>query len=364
MNIGIPKEIRPFEYRVGLSPIGVKLLAEAGHVCLVERGAGLGAGFSDEQYRQAGAVVVYSGEEAYGRADVVLKVARPTDQELEWIPPGRILMGYLYLAAAHPRKYAALLEKSVTAIAYEQIQGPDGSLPCLKALSQIGGRMAAQLAARLLQNDFGGHGKLLGGVPGVPPSEVVVIGGGVAGENAARAFLGMGAHVTVLDKDLSRLQQLADVLQGRVVTLLSHPFNIQRACSFADVVVGAVYVPGEKTPIVVTRQVLRRMRPGSLFVDLSIDSGGCAETSRPTSHDAPTYVEERVLHVCVPNLPGVVARTATHAFLDAARPYIERVVTHDIDAAIAADPGLAHGVVTHRGEMVHGKPLDDAEKRA
>ncbi len=350
-NIGIPKESRPDEFRVGISPVGVRMLTGAGHACFVQSGAGDGSGFLDEQYREAGATVVHSAEEAWRRADLVLKVSRPTVQELDWLQPGKTLMGYLYLAAAHPGKVERLLEKKVSAVAYELIQLPDGSLPVLKPLSQIGGRMAAQVAARLLQNDAGGHGRLIGGVAGVPPTEVVVVGAGVAGEAAARAFLGLGAHVTVLDTDLSRLQSIDERLSGKLVTVVAHPFHVARAAEYADVLVGAVMVPGERAPVVLTRAMLRKMKPGSLFIDLSIDQGGSAETSRPTTHESPTYVEEGVVHCCIPNLGGVVARTSTHAFLNAAAPWIERVVVQGIEAAAAADPALAHGLVTHAGEL-------------
>jgi alanine dehydrogenase len=363
VNIGIPKERRPFEYRTGLSPAGVRLLTEAGHTCYAERGTGLGSGFSDEEFVRSGAKIVYSSEEAYGRAQLVLKVSRPTDREMEWLVPGAALMGYLNMAIADPSKIDTLLRKQITAIAYEQIQLADGSLPVLKPLSQIGGRMAAHLAAELLQNNHGSNGVLLGGVAGVAPAEVVVIGGGVVGENAARAFVGLGAHVTVLDKDLARLQELAQLMGDRIVTMVSHPFNIERACAFADVVVGAVLVAGERTPVVLTRAVLKKMKPGSVFVDLSIDHGGCAETSRPTSHDVPSYVEEGIVHACIPNLPGVVARTATHAFLNAAWPYILALASLGLDAAIEADPALALGVNTHRGEVRNLKMVQ-YEKRA
>jgi alanine dehydrogenase len=358
MNIGIPKERRPFEYRVGLSPAGVKLLTEAGHTCYVESRAGLGAAFTDENYRAAGACIVYSGDEAYGRADLVLKAVRPTNKEIEWLVTGQILMGYLHLFAAQPAKVEALLQKEITAIAYEQIQLADGSLPVLKPLSQIGGRMVAQVAANLLQNNNGGKGVLLGGVPGVPPAEVVIIGGGVVGENAARAFLGLGAQVTVLDRDLARLQQLERLLSGRVVTMVSHPFNVERACRFADVVVGAVMVPGQRAPLVMSRRIVAQMRPGSILIDMSIDEGGCAETSRPTNLSSPTYIDEGVVHCCVPNWPGVVARTATHAFLNAAWPYIQGIANGGIDFALTADPALQRGLVTHQGEMRNMRPLN------
>jgi alanine dehydrogenase len=358
MNIGIPKERRPFEYRVGLSPAGVKLLTEAGHTCYVESQAGLGAAFTDENYQTAGACIVYSGEEAYGRANLVLKAVRPTNEEFEWLVNGQTLMGYLHLVAAHPAKIEALLQKEIVAIAYEQIQLADGSLPVLKPLSQIGGRMVAQVAANLLQNNNQGKGVLLGGVPGVPPAEVVIIGGGVVGENAARAFFGLGAHVTVLDRDLGRLQALERLLPGSVVTLVSHPFNVERACRYADVVVGAVMVPGRRAPLVMPRHVVAQMRPGSVLIDMSIDEGGCAETSRPTNHSSPTYVEEGVIHCCIPNWPGVVARTATHAFLNAAWPYIQSIANEGVDLALTADPALQRGLVSHQGELRNMRPLN------
>lgn len=357
MKVGIPKERRPYEYRAGLSPAGVGLLTAAGHTCYVEAGAGVGAGFPDEDYARAGARIVWSTEEAYGRADLVLKVSRPTATELLWMRPGQTLMGYLHMAVSHPSKIETLLERKVTAIAYEQIQLPDGSLPVHKPLSQIGGRMTAHLAGMLLQNDRAGRGVLLGGVPGVPPAEVAILGGGVAGENAAIAFLGAGAHVTILDKDLARLQQLDELLLRRVVTLLSHPFNIEKVCTYADVLVGAVLVPGERTPVVVTKAMISSMKPGSVFIDLSIDQGGCAETSRPTTHDEPAYVVGGVIHACIPNLAGTVGRAATHGFLNAAWPYIESVADRGVDEALRADAALARGLVTHQGKLVNLSPV-------
>lgn len=350
MNIGIPKERRPAEFRVGLSPAGVSLMVAAGHTCFVERGAGLGAGFSDAHFAEAGARIVYSPEEAWGRADLVLKASCPLDAELAMSPEGQVILSIFTLAGAHEGKIDVLRKRGLTAIAYELIQLPDGSFPVMKPLSQIGGRLAAQVVARLLQNNFGGKGILLGGVPGVPPAEVVILGAGVVGENAARSLAGSGAHVTLIDRDLGRLQEIENCLAGRVVTLVAHPFNVEKAIAYADAVVGAVHVPGERTPLVLTRALLRKMKPGSVFVDLSIDHGGCAETSRPTTYEDPTYVEEGILHFCVPNLPGGVARTATHAYLNAAWPYIREVATRGVESAVADDPALAGAVVTWRGE--------------
>ena len=351
MNISIPKERRPAEYRAGLTPTGVRLLTEEGHTCLVERGTGLGVGFSDDDYAAAGAHIVYTGEEVYGRGDVILKVARPTLEEIAWLVPGQTLVGYLNLPSAHLNKIQLLLDKRITAISYEQIQRADGTRPVLRPLSQIGGQMAAQMAAHILQNNAGGKGVLLGGVPGVAPAEVVIIGAGVVGEYAARSFLGMGAQVTLLDIDLGRLQTLAATLPGRVVTLVAHTFNIERTCAFADVVVGAVHNAYERTPVIIMREVVQKMRPGAVLLDLSIDEGGCAETSRPTTHDNPTYIEEGVIHCCIPNLSGVVARTATHAFLNAAWPFIQQLARHGVGEAIATDPVLATGVYMHQGKI-------------
>jgi alanine dehydrogenase len=351
MNIGVPKERRPSEYRVGLSPAGVQLLTQDGHPCYVESGAGVGAGFSDEEFQKAGANIVYSGEEAYGRADLVLKAARPTDYELDWFVPGQALAGLLHLPAARPNKIEALLRNEITAIAYDQIQRDDGVLPVLKPLSQIGGKMAAHVAANLLQNNSGGKGILLGGVPGVPSAEVVIVGGGVVGEAAAQAFLSIGAQVTVLDQNLDRLQELDKFLGGRIVTLVAHPFNLEKVCAYADVVVGAVHVPGEHAPLVLTRAMVQKMRKGAILLDLSIDEGGCTETSRPTSHENPTYIEEGIVHCCIPNLPGVVARTATHAFLNAAWPYIQEIANTGVSAALENNPAIERGVATRAGKL-------------
>ena len=351
MNIGVPKERRPFEYRVGLSPLGVELLTAAGHTCFVEAGAGLGSGFADGDYTAAGGQIVYSRDEAYGRADMVLKVARPLPDEIELLVDGQILMGLLHMASAAPEKLAALAAKRITTIAYEQIQLDDGSLPVLRPLSQIGGRMTAQIAATLLQNNRGGKGVLLGGVPGVPPAEVVILGAGTVGTEAARTFLALGAHVTLLDRDLTRLQAAESRCEGRPTTLVAYPSNVERVARFADVLIGAVLVPGERAPVVVPRAVVRSMKPRSVILDLSIDEGGCVETSRPTTHDQPTFVEEGVLHYCVPNVPGIVARTATHAFLNAAWPYIQALANQG-PAAVAADPALRRGLLTHHGQRM------------
>ncbi len=353
MDIGIPHERRQDDYRVGLTPAGVELLTAEGHTCYIETGAGLGAGFSDQDYQKAGGHTVYSGEEAYQRADMVVKVARPTVEEFDWMREGQIVMGFLHLASAQRDKVEILLSKNITAIAYETVENPDGSLPILTPMSQLAGRMLPQIAGELLQNDRGGKGILLAGIPGVPPAEVVILGAGMLGINAARAFVGMGASVYMLDHDLLHLQQVDETFQGRVVTMVSHSFNIRKVVSFADVLIGAVLVPGMRAPVLVSRELVRSMRSRSLIMDISIDQGGCVETSRPTLHSTPTYVEEGIIHYCVPNMTGVIGRTATHALNNAAWPFIQQIVRMGLDKAIQNNPVLAAGVNTRNGKLVN-----------
>jgi len=352
MNIGIPKERRAFEYRVGLTPNGVNMLTNLNHVCYVEHDAGLGAGFQDLEYEQAGARIVYSPHEVFGRADLLLKVARPLLDEINWLRPGTALAGLLHLNSARQEKINALLEKNITAIAMEQIQSPDGSYPVRRPLAQIGGLMSSQIAARLLQNDSGGKGTLLGGVPGVPPAEVVILGAGVAGQCATESFLGAGAHVTILDTSLPALQKIHERFT-QVVTMISNPVNIARVCKYVDVLVGAIMVSGERTPIIVSREMVRTMKSNAIIVDISIDEGGCIETARPTTHDRPTFIEEGITHYCVPNIPGVVARTATNAYINAAFPFIAELANKGIDRSIHDNSAIEHATQTYRGKIVH-----------
>lgn len=349
MNIGIPKERRSFEFRVGMTPAGVQMLCQQGHTVYAEHEAGTGAGFSDVEYEQAGARIVYSAHEVFGRADLLLKVARPMYEELEWLRPETIVAGLLHLASARENKIKLLMEKEITAVAYEQIELPDGSFPVRNPLSQMGGQLAAQIGARLLQTDYGGKGILLGGIPGVAPAEVVVIGVGQVGRYAIRAFLGMGAHVTAIDTNINALQVIFEQ-NCNVVTMISNPVNIARACAYANLVVGSVLVPGERPPIVVTRDMVRSMKLRSVIMDISIDEGGCIETSRPTTHEHPTFTDEGVIHYCVPNIPSVVARSSTYAFINAAFPYIMEIANKGIAAAIASKPAIEHGVGTYKGE--------------
>jgi alanine dehydrogenase len=350
MNISVPRERRPDEFRVGLTPAAVEVLAADGHRLYVEAGAGIGAGFDDDNYAQAGATIVYSGEEAYGRADLVVKVARPTAGELAWLRLEQAVMAFWHLAAASADNQASLQQRKVTAIAYELIQADGGALPVLRSMSHIAGRMSASVAAGLLRNDRGGKGILLGGVTGVPPAEVVVLGAGEVGTQAVRAFLGQGATVYALDRDLAKLERLAGG-EGRVITMMAQPVNLRKVAQFADVLVGAVLVPGRRAPVLVSREMVASMRPRSVIIDIAIDQGGCVETSRPTSHHSPTFVAEGVTHYCVPNMPGVLGRTATHALNNAAWPYIRRIAADGLDSALAADPALARGVASRGGEL-------------
>jgi len=350
MNVGIPRERRAFEYRVGLPPAGAALFVRQGHKVYVETGAGEGAGFTDGDYTQSGAQITYSSEEVYGRADLVLKFSRPTLEEIELMRPSLALVGFLHLAAARREKVDLMLAKRITAIAYEQIEEDSGFRPALAPLSQIGGNMAVQVAARLMQNDLGGRGMLLGGIAGVPPAEVVIVGCGTVGRTAATALSRAGAHVTMLDIDLRQLQLLHDLMPGTFVTMLSTPHNLARACAYADVLIGAVLVPGERSPTVITREMVSQMKPRSLIIDISIDQGGCVETSRPTTHDSPTFVDEGVVHYCVPNMSGVLGRTATHALFNGAYPFLEAIASKGLEAALASSPALERGLSIFQGE--------------
>lgn len=362
MYIGIPKESRPFEYRVGLSPAGVEILSNFGHQVFVEHDAGAGAGFKDQDYERAGARIAYSPEEVFGRADFLLKISRPLKQEMEWLKEGSILAGFLHLASASQDQIDLLLEKKITALAYEQITNAQGRRVVLRPFSLICGAMVAQIAARLLQTNRGGKGIMLSGVPGVPPAEVVIIGGGAVGMSAARAMRSAGAHVTVLDKNMTALENIHDKLPG-VVTMMATRRNIERATAFADVVVGAVLVSGQRAPIVVTREMVRAMKPRSVIIDVSIDQGGCIETSRPTMHDNPTFIEEDMVHYCVPNISSVVARTASHVFLNSAIPYISEIANHGIDAAMKKDSSIEAAINTHNGKMLNLVRLSGLEEK-
>jgi alanine dehydrogenase len=352
MNVGIPKERRDLEQRVGLTPYGVDLLTRAGHICYIETQAGLGAGFTDYHYERVGGHIVYSGEEVYLRSGMVLKAVRPTDEELDWLREGQIVAGFLHLAAARRNKVEAFLDKRITAIAYETITEVDGTLPVLRTMSEVAGRMAPQLAATYLQSSYEGRGVLLSGVPGIPPASVAILGAGVLGTNAARMFIGSGARVYVLDRDQEKLRRIDEHFNGCVTTMVSYPFNIARVARFVEVLVGAILVPGARAPVVVTRDMVRSMKNGAVILDFSIDQGGCVATSRPTTLRDPVYTEEGVVHFCVPNVPGAVPRTATHAFNNAIWPYIRRLAALGLEEAVEEMPDLASGIATRDGQIV------------
>ncbi len=320
MIVGILKEIKPEENRVAMTPAGVEAMRENGHTVLVEKNAGVGSGFSDRDYTAAGAEIVSTAGEVYQRSEMVMHVKEPLPPEYDLIRPGQVVFTYLHLAAAEELTRKLMASKAVC-IAYETIQKPDGSLPLLTPMSEVAGRMAAQQGAKYLEMAQGGHGILLGGVPGVEPGTVVVIGGGVVGTNAAKMACGLGAKVYLLDKSLSRLRYLADVMPGNCFLLMSSPSTLRRLLPEADVIIGAVLIPGAKAPKLITRRMLKSMRPGTVLVDVAIDQGGCFETSRPTTHAEPTYVVDGIVHYCVANMPGAVAKTSTLALTNATLPY-------------------------------------------
>jgi alanine dehydrogenase len=365
MDFGVPKEVRDLEMRVGLTPAGALALVQAGHAVYIERGAGVGAGFSDEHYRRAGAQIVYSAAEAYGRADVVAKVTRPASQEHGLFRHGQTIFSFLHLSVSSPDLLEALASHEITAVAYETIQEDDGVLPVLVPMSEIAGRLAPILAGELLMNLRGGRGTLLSGIPGVPPAAIVVLGGGVLGSNVARAFLGLGAQVTVLDQDARKLQRIDELFNGRVTTMLSNDYNIGRVVAFADVLLGCVLIPGQRAPILVSREMVRQMRSGSVIIDFSIDQGGCVETSRPTTLRDQTFVVDEVIHHCVPNITASVARTTSYAITNATLPYLLAVGQHGIHGALSLVPGLAQGVNLFQGKLTHptvaqalGRPVE------
>jgi len=352
MVIGVPKEIKDHEYRVSLTPEGAATLRQSGHDVWLESSAGQGSGFSDDEYRKAGASVVGSKEEVFERADLIVKVKEPLLVECQLFRPGQVLFTFLHLAAlADVTK--ELLHRKVTAIAYETTESKDGSLPMLKPMSEIAGRMSVQVGAHYLEKIHGGRGVLLGGVPGTEPGKVVVLGAGIVGSSAIRIAVGMGAQVTVINLDVERLRHLDDQYQGRIVTRAVSSTTIEEAVCSADLVIGAVLVPGAKAPTLVSRSLVSRMKPGSVIVDVSVDQGGCVETTRPTTHSEPVYVVDGVVHYCVANMPGIVPRTSTYALTNATLPYLLRLASDGVDRAIHADPWLAKGVNLKDGKVVH-----------
>jgi alanine dehydrogenase len=350
MIVGVTKEVKDHEYRVGLTPAGAQELVAAGHTVLVEAGAGEGSGLGDEQYESCGASMRPDAAAVFAEADLIIKVKEPLPHEFDYLKEDQAIFTYLHLAP-NSELTRALLDHRSIAIAYETVQLDDGRLPLLEPMSEVAGKMAVQVGARLLEKTYGGSGVLLGGVAGVEPGTVVILGGGVVGMNAAKVANGLGADVVIIDLDLDRLRYLEELFHGHVHTLTSTRHNIAKAVSEADLLIGAVLVPGARAPVLVSREMLRTMRPGSVVVDVAIDQGGCVETSRPTTHSEPLFVEERILHYCVPNMPGAVSRTSTFALTNATLPYTLALANKGIRAAIEEDSALANGMNIHRGHV-------------
>ena len=350
MIIGVPKEIKDHEYRVSVTPDGVQALRQAGHEVLVEPTAGVGSGYSDDHYRLAGAKLASSKEALFREAGLIVKVKEPQLSETRLFRSGQVLFTYLHLASS-AELTKALLEAGITAIAYETIQAKDGTLPMLKPMSEIAGRMSVQVGARYLEVTQGGRGLLLGGVPGVEPAKVVILGAGTVGSSATRIAVGMGAHVTVINVDIEQLRRLDDLYRGRIVTRASTPAAIEESVVTADLLIGAVLVPGARAPKLVSRALVGKMKPGSVIVDVAVDQGGCVETSRPTTHSDPIYLVEDVLHYCVANMPGIVPRTSTQALTNATLPYLLTLASLGVDAGVRADAGLAKGVNLSQGKV-------------
>jgi alanine dehydrogenase len=352
MRIGIPREIKTHEYRVGLTPAAVRELVQDGHAVSVERGAGDGAGFPDRDFEAAGATIAVDAESLYRDAQLIVKIKEPQPEEISLLRPDQLLFAFLHLAA-EPQLARGLLARNVTAIAYETVTSSGGALPLLAPMSRIAGRMSVQAGAHCLEKPSGGRGVLLGGVPGVPPATVVVIGAGSAGGNAVKMAVGLQANVVVLDRNLDRLDQLAERFGSRIRTEFSTTEAIANHVADADLVIGAVLTPGRAAPKLLTRDMIAAMAPGSVLVDVSIDQGGCFATSRPTTHAEPTFEHEGVLHYCVTNMPGAVPRTATQALVNVTLPYVRSLASLGLDGAFERDPGFAAGLNVRDGKLCH-----------
>ena len=352
MTIGVPKEIKIGETRVSMTPSLCRRVTTLGAEVLLEKGAGLSAGFTDAEYKSAGATLVGSAAKVWKGADLILKVKEPLESEYGLMQPGQTLFTYLHLAAG-PALAKELCRKNILGIAYETVEGPDGAFPLLKPMSQVAGRLSIQIGAYLLQSQLGGSGMLLGGIPGTMPGHVVVVGAGNSGAHAVRMAAGMGARVTVLDLDTRKLEILDQEYRGKVITLVSNPANIEQQVADADLLIGAVLIPAAKAPIVVTKKMVARMQPGSVIVDIAIDQGGCVETIHATSHQKPTYKEHDVIHYAVPNMPALVGRTSTMGLTQATEPFVALMVQKGVTRALDEHPGLARGVNTRDGRITY-----------
>jgi alanine dehydrogenase len=356
VKIGVAKEIKSDEYRVALTPAGARELVQRGHEVTIETGAGVGSAFADDAYEAAGARIA-GVDDVWAESDLLLKVKEPIEQEYGRLREGLVLFTYLHIAADEPLT-RALVDSGIAAVAYETVETPNGGLPLLAPMSEIAGRLAAQAGAYFLEKPLGGRGLLLGGVPGVAPGRVVVIGGGMVGYNAAVIAIGLGANVTILERSLDRMRHLEEILSGRVSLVMSSSLQIEESLRDADVVIGAVLIPGAVAPKLITREMVRGMKEGAVLADVAIDQGGCAETSRPTTHSEPVYTVDGVTHYCVANMPGAVPITSTKALTNATLPYVEAVADHGLAEAVARDPALAHGVNVLDGKITYEAVAD------
>src|SRR5579864_4431941 len=352
MLIGVPKEVKDNESRVGIVPSGVKALSDAGHQILVENNAGALSSMPNEDYKAAGAEVVGSAAEVWRRADMVVKVKEPIPGEYQYFRENLVLFTYLHLAPL-PELTETLLEKKVTGIAYETIRDRNNTLPLLTPMSEVAGRMSVQVGASYLEKERGGRGVLLGGVPGVPPAQVCIIGGGIVGTNAAKIAMGMGAIVTLVDLNLNRLRELDDIFNGRIFTLASNSWNVTRAVQDADLVIGGVLIPGAAAPKIVTREMVLKMKKGAVIVDVAIDQGGCVETAHPTTHSDPSYLVDGVVHYCVTNMPAAVPHTSTLALTNATLPYVMKLAQMGVTKAIQVENAIREGVNTFQGHVTY-----------
>ena len=350
MIIGVPKEVKDHESRVGITPAGVKALTEAGHTVLVETHAGDLSAFTDEEYQSAGAEMVGSAHNVWANADMVVKVKEPVEKEYGFFREGLVLFTYLHLAPL-PELTGQLLARKVTGIAYETIRDRAGTLPLLTPMSEVAGRMSVQVGAAYLEKERGGRGVLLGGVPGVPPAKVCIIGGGIVGTNAAKVAVGMGAKVTIVDLNLNRLRELDDIFNGKLFTLASNSYNLHHAVREADLVIGGVLIPGAAAPKIVTREMVSGMKKGAVIVDVAIDQGGCVETAHPTTHSDPSFEVDGVVHYCVTNMPAAVPNTSTLALTNATFPYVLKLAQFGAKEAILRDDGICDGVNTYEGTL-------------
>ena len=361
MIIGVPKEVKDHESRVGITPAGVKALVEAGHKVLVEHNAGALSAMPDDEYQSAGAEIVGSAHDVWRLAEMVVKVKEPVESEYRHFREGLVLFTYLHLAPVRDLT-DALLNKKVTGIAYETVRDRAGSLPLLTPMSEVAGRMSVQVGAAYLEKEHGGRGVLLGGVPGVPPGNVCIIGGGIVGTNAAKMALGLGAKVTLIDLNLNRLREIDDIFNGRVFTVASNSYNVERAVREADLVIGGVLIPGAAAPKIVTKAMVSKMKKGAVVVDVAIDQGGCIETAHPTTHSNPSFEVEGVVHYCVTNMPAAVPNTSTLALTNATFPYVLKLARMGAKAAIHDDKGIAEGVNTFDGTLTYAA-VAAAQKR-